>query len=285
MIAKKPKAHILTIVAALLIAQANVAPVYGADEPATPPTLATSSGAGDLLVAPTRVVLEGRTRAVEVVLNSKSNQDATYRISFTHLRMKEDGTYEELTEEAAKSTLKTADDIVRYSPRQVTLKPGETQVVKVMMRKPEGLADGEYTSHLLFRAVPDMATGEDVEKQKTEDGKISIRLIPVYGVSIPVLVRQGDLSAQAKLENATINNGQLSVTLTRTGTKSVFGDVIATQSGSKNVVGQLRGIGIMAYNNKRNVSFPVTAASGPITIEYREREEDGGKVLDKMEIK
>lgn len=261
-----------------------VAPAYSAEgsEETPPPTL-DQGGAGDLLVAPTRVVLEARTRAAEIILNNKGAKEATYRISFTHLRMGSNGAYQEISEDEAKNTLKIADDLIRYSPRQVTLKPGESQVVKVMLRKPEGLADGEYTSHMLFRAVPELATGEDVEAQKSDDGKISIRLIPVYGVSIPIVVRQGDLSAQAKLTNASVANNTLSITIARTGNKSVFGDIIVSASGS-HVIGQLRGINVMSYSDSRVVSLPLSAPA-PFAIEYREREEDGGKVLDKIEIK
>lgn len=251
---------------------------------AIPATLESQSGAGDLMVAPTRVVLEGRARTAEIALNNKGAKEATYRITLTHLRMKEDGSYAELSEADAKTSLKTADDLIRYSPRQVTLKPGESQVVKVMVRKPEGLADGEYTSHLLFRAVPDMSTGEDVEASKTNNDNISIRLIPVYGVSIPIIVRQGDLAAQAKLQNATLASNNLTVTIARTGSKSVFGDITVTDV-SKNVVGQLRGIAVMSYSDKRIVSLPVTSAAAPLTVEYRERAEDGGKVFDKLEVR
>jgi len=261
----------------------GVAPAMSAEEAPEMPQL-NSGGAGDLLVAPTRVVLESRARAAEITLSNKGSKEATYRISFTYLHMQADGSYKEITKDEAKTTVNSADELLRYSPHQVVLKPGESQIVKVMVRKPEGLADGEYVSHMLFRAVPDVASGEDVEAKTTDSSQISIRLIPVYGVSIPVIVRQGELKAQAKLDNAQIANGSLSVTIKRTGTKSLYGDVIVTQGSSKNIVGQLRGVAVLAYNNERNISVPLTAATGPVTVEYREREEDGGKTLDKLEL-
>ena len=36
-----------------------------------------------------------------------------------------------------------AAGLVRYSPRQVTLGPNETQKVRLMVRKPAGLPDGD----------------------------------------------------------------------------------------------------------------------------------------------
>ncbi len=243
-------------------------------------------GAGDLLIAPTRVVLEGRTRAAEITLHNKGAKEATYRVSFAHVTMDDNGRYTELKDQAAQNkALRFADELLRYSPHQVTLKPGESQVVKVMVRPSEGLAEGEYCSHLLFRAVPDASAGEDVEATKVQDGKITIHLVPIYGVSIPVIVRHGTLSAQARVSNVRLSGRNLLLTLTRSGTASVYGDVIATEAGSDTVVGQLRGVAVLATNDRRNVSMPLTAqAHGTLTVEYRQRVEDGGKVLDKTSI-
>ena len=36
----------------------------------------------------------------------------------------------------------------------MTLAPGETQAVRLLLRKPGNLADGEYRSHLLMQNVP-----------------------------------------------------------------------------------------------------------------------------------
>jgi len=245
-----------------------------------------TGGAGDLLLAPTRVVLDGHARAAEIMLNNKGYKEATYRITFTHVKMDDNGRYTPVDDKVASDpALKFADKVLRYSPHQVTLKPGETQVVKVMARPSEGLAEGEYCSHLMFMAVPDASMGEDVEATKPADGKISVHLIPIYGVSIPVIVRHGTLEAQAKMGNVRLSGKNILLTIARSGNKSVYGDVIATEAGSNKVVGQLRGIAVLATNDRRNLSLPLTApAKGTLTIEYRERAEDGGKVLDKTSI-
>jgi len=251
------------------------------------PSDINTGGAGDLLVAPTRVVLDGHLRAAEIMLNNKGTKEATYRISFTHVKMDDNGRYIEVGDKDAQNPgLKFADDIIRYSPHQVTLRPGETQVVKVMVRPSEGLAEGEYCSHLMFRAMPDASMGKDIEAQKPEHGKISVHLIPIYGVSIPIIVRHGTLAAQAKVSNARLSGNNLTLTITRSGNKSVYGDVIATEAGSDTVVGQLRGVAVLATNERRNVSIPLTApVTGALSVEYRERAEDGGKVLDKTSVK
>ena len=51
---------------------------------------AANAGVGDLLVAPTRIVLDGR-RGTEVILNNIGDDVATYRISAELRRMTPDG--------------------------------------------------------------------------------------------------------------------------------------------------------------------------------------------------
>jgi len=55
-----------------------------------------SAGVGDLLVAPTRIILDGR-RGTEIILNNIGDDVATYRVSVELRRMKPDGTLETVT--------------------------------------------------------------------------------------------------------------------------------------------------------------------------------------------
>src|SRR4051812_14773746 len=106
------------------------------------------ASAGGLMVIPSRVDLNEKNTSQEVRLINKGNEVTTYRISFQHLRMNKNGSYEEITS-AGKENF--ADDVVRFSPKQVTLKPGEVQTIRLMFKKPADLADGEYRSHLLMK--------------------------------------------------------------------------------------------------------------------------------------
>src|SRR4051794_33839831 len=54
------------------------------------------AGVGDLLVAPTRIVLDGR-KGTEIVLDNIGDEPATYRISVEFRRMTSDGNLEDVT--------------------------------------------------------------------------------------------------------------------------------------------------------------------------------------------
>ncbi len=244
-----------------------------------------TGGVGDLLVAPTRVVLEGRTRAAEIILNNTGEKEATYRIGLIHLHMDENGKYKDIPESALDSSPdKPAKKLLRFSPHQVTLKPGESQTVKIMVRKPEGLADGEYRSHIAFHAVPETATGEDVEEKEVETGKIAIRLIPIYGVSIPVIVREGTLSAKAGISGMKRTGNTLSLAITRNGGKSLYGDVLVTDASGK-VVGEMRGVAVLVPNQSRRINVSLSeGAGGNLSVEFRSREDEENATLAKATL-
>ena len=77
-----------------------------------------SAGVGDLLVAPTRIVLNG-SRGTEIILNNIGDDVATYRISVELRRMGANGQLEDVAAPSAAET--SARDMILYAPRRVTL--------------------------------------------------------------------------------------------------------------------------------------------------------------------
>ena len=67
-------------------------------------TTPAAAGIGDLLVAPTRLVLDGR-RGTEVVLNNIGDEEATYRISVEFRRMTSDGRLVDVADPSAEEQL------------------------------------------------------------------------------------------------------------------------------------------------------------------------------------
>ena len=143
--------------------------------------------AGDLLVAPTRIVLDG-ARGTEAILNNVGSETATYRISLELRRMDAEGRLDEVAAGTETDKEKATLAMVSYAPRRVTLPPNQPQVIRVGARLAPEVADGEYRAHMLFRAVPEAAAVTATPREG-----LSIALTPIYGVTIPVIVRKGSL--------------------------------------------------------------------------------------------
>ena len=241
------------------------------------------AGVGDLLVAPTRIVLDGR-KGAEIILNNIGDEPATYRVSIEFRRMTEKG---DLTDVATPSAAdQAAEDMIVYAPRKVTLAPHEPQSIRIAARAPQGLPDGEYRVHMLFRAIP---TATPVVQPAGAPAKgVQFQLTPVYGVTIPVIIRLGNLEASAGIANVQLERrdggAAVGLDLTRTGTRSTYGEVRVLKAGVKDPIALQKGVAIYTEVGRRHVSVPLaeaykTGVTGPVTVEYIETFDDGTHLL------
>ena len=241
-------------------------------------TSAAAQGVGDLLVAPTRLELNN-FRGTEVFLNNIGTEKATYRVSVELRRMDADGELHELEPGEVTELQQKVQDMVVFAPRRITLEPNEPQSIRVGVRPPPDLPDGEYRVHLLFRAIPEPRPAEAPNPQG-----ISIDLRAIYGVTIPVFARRGQLTAEAGIVDARLvqQDGQpaVSVTLTRQGSRSLYGDVLVMKPGRSEPVLKASGVAIYTEVDRRGVVLALpkdstVSLAGPATIRFVERTEDG----------
>jgi hypothetical protein len=254
-----------------------LAPMFALATPA-------EAGVGDLLVAPTRLVLDGR-RGAEIILNNIGDEPATYRISVEFRRMDENGGLAEVAQPTAAD--QAAADMLIYAPRRVTLAPHEPQAIRIAARAPQGLADGEYRVHLLFRAIPPATPVVQAAAAQPEKG-LRFELIPVYGVTIPVIVRLGNLQATAGIANVHLDrssgNPFVSLDLSRNGQRSTFGEVRVMKPGVKDPVALQKAVAVYTEISARHLSIPVSSSfkgdiAGPVTVQYVETGDDGSHVI------
>ncbi|MDH5444044.1 MAG: fimbria/pilus periplasmic chaperone [Gammaproteobacteria bacterium] len=241
---------------------------------------------GDVLVSPTRVIFEKHTRTSSVNIVNTSNIPNTYRIEFVERRMKTDGGFEEVKKALPGELF--SSKMIRFSPRQVTLQPGQGQAIRLMLRKPANLAHGEYRSHMLFRAIP-KATTNSVQKIN-EAKNISIKINPVIGISIPVIVRHGQVSASISVENLRYyaKASKVRFDMTREGNASVYGDItflFKDHTGQTTVLRKINGIAIYSPNASRRMSVDIPPPggtqikNGTLTVQFHHTKEVGGQLI------
>ncbi len=246
---------------------------------------------GDLMIMPKRLVFEGSERSQEINLANTGSDTAVYAISFINYKMTESGNFEQVEE--PEEGQRFATDFLRYFPRRVTLAPNEAQTVRVQLTRSGNLEQGEYRSHVYFRAVEEQtALGEE---DQTESEGISINIKTVFGISIPVIIREGQSSTKIDLTNISLNtegeNPKLSLVINRTGNMSVYGNISVTHiapDGKKTEVGLVKGVSVYTPNTKRYFSFDlrnageVDLSSGILKVSYSEEK---GNTLATKELK
>lgn len=242
------------------------------------------SAQGDLLVAPTRIILDGR-RGTEVILSNIGSEEATYRIGLELRRMAKDGSLIEVEPEKVTQREQSALDMIRYAPRRITLPPGQPQAVRIGARPAADLPDGEYRAHMSFEAIP---KARSIAADAEPATGISVQLIPIYGVTIPVIVRNGNVEAQVAMNQPRIVQGergpQLQLTINRSGKASTYGELRVLPRGSDKPIYMARGIAVYPEVQERDVILPLSAEqaaamTGPLRFEYREMPEAGGGLI------
>jgi hypothetical protein len=250
---------------------------------------------GNLLITPRRVVFDGTRRVMELNLANTGVDTARYSISLLQYRMNENGTFTEITEPDPGQNF--ADKNIRFFPRSVTLGPNEAQSIRMQVINQDRLSPGEYRSHVYFRSVPNVTAlgDEDLIKDSTS---VSVRLIPIFGITIPVIIRVGENNTKVSISDITLHNNEdtsriVDFKINRTGNMSVYGDVkviYEAESGKETQVGALNGLAVYSPNPFRRVFIElnddksVDYKRGKIKIVYSAQSETKPEIFAQSEL-
>ncbi|NJW53342.1 fimbria/pilus periplasmic chaperone [Salinimicrobium oceani] len=232
---------------------------------------------GDLMIMPKRLVFDGSQRSQEINLANTGSDTAVYAVSFVNYKMTEEGNFEQVEE--AEDGQRFATDFLRYFPRRVTLAPNEAQTIRVQLTRTGNLEQGEYRSHMYFRAVEEQ-TALGAEEAEDAEG-ISINIKTIFGISIPVIIRHGASTTSLELRDLELalsgEQPALSLGIFRSGNMSVYGNLIAehiSTSGKITEVGTVKGVSVYTPNAHRKFRFELRNAkevdltNGKIRVTY-----------------
>lgn len=244
------------------------------------PTLA------NVMVAPKRIVFEGRQRSATVVLLNTSNETRTYHLTWKMMEMGDDGQGRNIETPDGPYTV---PKMVVFSPRKVVIEPNGRQSIRLSLRRPSDLPVAEYRGHLVFSSSP----GEEEKYSLGRPTKgIALGLKVAVGMSIPVIVRQGDLvPAEVDIEdisfvaNKKTGKPQVEFNIVRkSGAASTYGSVriFLMKGGKEEQIGYLPNAAFYPEQKHRPFMIPVTERAPPgskIRITYEGKEEFSGRVF------
>lgn len=231
----------------------------------------------------------GQTARVQemTLVNPSPEETVTYRVRFKYARQNPDGTYTDVEQPG----FTTAKDLVRFSPRSITLAPGKSQRVKLLRRIPADTPPGEYTGYIVFTQIPDEKPLQKASSSAAPGVRIELTAIPSF--SIPVVLTQGtpapDTAEISFLGIHSSSSGQKEarVRLTRKGSvkppesRTIRGDIGVWVNGR--LAGVLKGKYLLAGNPYVDAAVPldpaVAAPGTAVKILFTEpSEQDGADV-------
>lgn len=239
----------------------------------------------EIMMLPTRVVMENNDRSSTVVIKNTGDATGDFDIELIDMKMDENGMV--VPYAAGETPQYSAVPYVHISPKSVTLKPGESQNVRLLLHKPENMEPGEYRAHVKVRLVSDNVD----EPKPTKDAVIAVKTNLV--IIIPVIIRNGQTTLTMGIDQAKLNNGKaghptVDLYLTRDGNQSSMGDlsVTCTAGGNRQVIKFFPGVSVYRPTPRRFVSIPldetpknVDLSACKLDVTYTAQQKDGGKAL------
>ncbi|PLK27092.1 hypothetical protein C0V78_09505 [Novosphingobium sp. TH158] len=272
------------------------APLAAQDAPASAPAAAAAptTGAANINITPRRVIFGPNKRTEAVYVFNQGNAAVTVDVALVDNVMLPTGEIVPVARaaekgpeaEAAAATVKSARPYLLAAPSRLVLGPGQGKTIRVRATQPEGAGGAEYRSHLTVTTVPAADSGLTAEQAAAaQRGELVLRIQSIFGLSIPLIVRDGAASAQATLGPITssIAKGtpELLVPIRRSGTGSVYGN-IEVRSGKNEVVGLVRGLAVYPEVTDRIAGVPLLRAlrkGETVTVSYFAEDQKPGTAM------
>ncbi len=245
-------------------------------------------------IVPRKIVMDPRDRSAELTVLNLMGQPGTYRVDIVTYQQNLDGTYTTL--ETPLNPAFNPDQAVRFSPRQFSLPVQGRQKIRLSLRKPANLPEGEYRFHVQVMRLADARPTQSVEPG--QGARLSVQMN--MGVTIPVIVRHGGVEqAAAKISNPRLvttntesERPELQMTITRQGDTSTIGSLEAfwvPASGEPKSISYIDNMNIFTEINQRQVALPLNElprGSGQILVRYIDNSKTAsdGRVIDEVAI-
>ena len=178
----------MRFLALLTLLLATVAVLYG------PVVQAQNLG---LVVAPTQVIFTPKMAVYTMSATNRSNRPMHYKLILSDEVMNAQGGVETQAEGFAYS----ARRLLRFMPDEIRLKPNEGQRIRILVRRPENLAPGDYHSHLIFeeQKPEPPVSGTAALAGGPDGGQAKFGVTSLLSIGIPLIVQQGPISASLTL--------------------------------------------------------------------------------------
>jgi hypothetical protein len=224
-----------------------------------------------IMLDPKRVEFTGKQRSSHVMVINNGDSPGRFQMEIIVKRMDKNGVLRDVKDEDLTEEERIAKQIIRVSPRRVTINSRKSQIVRLFVRKPATLPEGEYRARLFAVVKPLVDDDSRLKNRNKKDNKLQIKLKANLGVTIPIIIEHGELFAKGNIQKVNLVNEDipsaiptLNMTISREGNKSLYGDleVIYVQDNQEYVLKTIKGLAIYNPNKERNLEIPLEIPEG-----------------------
>jgi P pilus assembly chaperone PapD len=249
--------------------------------------IALAAAEKGVVLSPLRMVIEGRDRSATLRIINPNDRPVTYRIDAEVL---DQDVYGNLKISENKERTEAILQMIRFSPRQVLLEPGAMQAVRIMVKKPAKLADGEYRAHIKVSPMPAPEAPDKTEPTESS-GETRIDLRFLVATSIPLIIRHGETAVRLEaqgLKAQTFSDGKkaFKTRIFAKGNQSAYMDAALFHGTS--LVGEMKGFAVYQPLGEREVMIPLKGefppVGNPLRLLLYDREKEGTPLIREIPL-
>ena len=216
-----------------------------------------------------RISLDDKQRNMSLLVSNNGDNKTRCTLGFSHRQVQPDGNVRLV--KSADEIFNSADKMVRFSPRRVTIPGGGSQTVRLSLKRQRNAKAGEYVSYLQLGC-------RDISK--TEDGPaLQPRIQAQINYNIPIVARRGKLEASATFTEPKLIGDQLHININRQGNRSIYGVLTVTDTATDKVIGIKNGLSVYLPIESRQLVIPLkNAPQGTLAIRFEETAINGGDI-------
>jgi hypothetical protein len=196
--------------------------------------LQASAAGGAIQLSSARLTVEPRQRTAGITLTNRSAQEQRYRVSIIDMVMDLNGLVSEVGADKP-SHARSASHWVLATPATIRLAPGESQKIRLLVRRPGGLPDGEYRAHLSVAQEPPVDIAGGLRETVSADVGLQLDITTVHTTVLPIFIEQGRTYSNASIVGARLleDGKRVIISLKREGNASFRGFVRAMAGNAK----------------------------------------------------
>lgn len=259
-----------------------------------PAVTAPVVGVANINITPRRVIFDRTKRTEAVYVFNQGNASVTVDVALVDNVMLPTGELVPVARAADKgqaavaqaATIRSSRPLLLAAPSRLTLAPGQGKTIRLRATLPDSTDAAEYRTHLTVTTVPTPDAGLTAEQAAAmQRGELVLRIQSTFGISIPLIVRNGVVDATASLGpiHLTQDGGKpaLEVPVRRQGASSVYGNLEA-RAGKNEIVGFVRGLAVYPELSERAAKIPLIRPlrnGETVTVRYFSEDAKAGSAL------
>lgn len=230
-----------------------------------------------------RIFIDNKTNKQDFVLLNRGETSESCQISLKDYEIAENGTLIPLA--ANQKSTNSAQPYIRLSPKRVTIKPQQSQKLKIIARGYRKAKSNELHSYLSIACKP-------IQKQSLSasgsNGQYAPAMEPVFISRIPIIIRKAQAPVTIDFSDISFTNeGEntlLNFTLLKQGERSTYGTLkLLDETGKQVAIKSSVSAYIQAKAIKHTLRFKSTD-SLKFTLMYEENPDFGGTETKSIEI-